>query len=179
MKKYKNLQLNYDTDPFATHQPVLIWASENTTGDILELGCGENSTELLRSFLTDSTRSLVSVESEKNWFDTYKHLNQNNHKIVFTKNWFETIDKLAEKNDWAVVFIDNWPYEARRYSLQKFIDKTEYIVVHDSDHFPDFKKADYNWIDFIPTNKPMLNRIGPPSYLISKKHDLKDVIIKE
>ena len=179
MKQYKNFELKYDIDPFATHQPLLIWAAENTIGNILELGCGDNSTELLRLFLINSSRTLVSVESIEEWFQKYKQFEQNNHSVLFAEDWFKTIDKLSEKDDWSLVFIDQWPYEARKYSLEKFIDKTEYIVIHDSDHFPEFKKSDYNWIEFIPSNKPMPHRYGPPSYLISKKHNLQNIHIKE
>ena len=177
MKTYKNLQLNYDTDPFATHQPVLLWAAENTSGDMLELGCGDNSTQLLRSFLINSNRKLVSVESEKDWYEKYKNLEQENHKIILTENWNNTIDMLAEKTDWGLVFIDQWPYDARRYSFYKLLDKCDYIVAHDSDDFPEYKKSDYNWIEFIPVNQPMPHRSGPPSYLLSKKHSLNNINI--
>ena len=178
MKEYKNLQLEYNSSPWATHQPLLIWVSENTSGDILELGCGEHSTQLLRSFLPNTNRLLVSVESQRDWFEKYKSMEQNNHKFMFVENWEQTIDHLAQK-EWSVVFIDQDPHEARKYALDKFLDKAEYIVMHDSDYFPEFRRSDYNWLDFIPTEQPDPSRNGPSSFLISRKHSLNNIYIRQ
>lgn len=30
MKKYKNIEIDHETNPWATHQPALIWAVEQT-----------------------------------------------------------------------------------------------------------------------------------------------------
>jgi hypothetical protein len=90
----------------------------------------------------------------------------------------ETIDFLAQK-EWSVVFIDQDPNEARKYALDKFLDKSEYIVMHDSDYFPEFKRSDYNWLDFIPTEQPDPSRNGPSSFLISRKHSLNNIYIRQ
>ena len=56
IKSYNNIILDYETNAYATHQPLLIWAIENTSGNILELGAGDSSTILLNSCTINTNR---------------------------------------------------------------------------------------------------------------------------
>ena len=59
--------LKQDSNPYYTHQPVLHTLLSKTSGSILELGCGEGSTELIHKFSEKYNRRVVSIESNKQW----------------------------------------------------------------------------------------------------------------
>ena len=142
--------LSYKINGFATHQPFLIELLKNTNGNILELGCGEGSTLLFREFISP-TRHLISVESNKEWLDKYIPLQNEYHTLyhIPTNNddtqetgqaWVDFLDKTLKNMSFDIVFIDQSPWTSRISTLKYFINRAKYIVVHDSDYFPVYKK---------------------------------------
>ena len=67
MKIHQDINLTYKTDPYATHQPALIWALENSNKNILELGVGDSSTLLLHKSIKNNSGDLndVSVDDRQ------------------------------------------------------------------------------------------------------------------
>jgi len=185
IKTYKNITLKYGTDPYATHQPLLIWCAENTSGNILELGVGDSSTSLLNSIIQNTNKKLFSVDDNKDWLSKYNNLQSDNHEFIYTNNtieaWKNTIDDLSN-HIWSLVFVDHASLEyiwrvSRPYAVEKFLNCSEYIIAHDADLFPEMKKDKYYWHEYIPYNKPLPERNGPSTYLISAKNDLKDFVL--
>lgn len=185
MKTYKNIKLDHETEPGASHQPLLIWAVENTTGPVLELGCGDYSTPLLHDLLKDTKRKLVSVDDDLTWMGRFSKLTSITHSFVVTNQtkWKETIDSFANIK-WGVVFVDQGYTKeigdpARIYSVQRLAECAEYIVAHDADFLPQMQSTNYNWDMYFPKYTPIVQRKGPPSYIISKTHDVKTLSIIE
>jgi hypothetical protein len=137
---------SYKYNQFATHQPLLIELLKNTSGNILECGCGEGSTRLIKQYL-GKNRKLVSIESNKEWYDKYKHLEDDNHKLVYVNasnddnditglKWTSFINENFSNTEFEIVFIDQSPWTARTHTLKYFINKAKYVVIHDVDYFP-------------------------------------------
>jgi len=182
IKKYNNILLDYETNAYSTHQPLLIWAIENTSGNILELGAGNSSTLLLNSSTVNSDRKLLTIDDNICWLNEYNHLQSSKHQFICVgesvNSWKLTIDYLSTLN-WGFVFVDHATlYEiwsvSRPYAVRKFLDSADYVVAHDSDFHQDIKTDQYFWYEYIPKIKPIPSRNGPPSYLLSKKYNLNN-----
>jgi len=187
MKTYNNIPLTHETDIYATHQPALIWALEQSTGDVLELGIGECSTIPLHEILKGTNRKLVSVEDNMDWIGKFVHLQSEEHRFDYVERsvekWVAAVDEYAKKS-WGVVFVDQGYGEeiwrpARNYSVKKLVDCADFVVAHDADIFAEMQSHEYNWLEYIPFYKPDPKRKGPSTYIISKKHSLKDIKIAE
>jgi hypothetical protein len=74
-----------DINPGGTHLPLLMRAIINTTGPVLELGVGWNSTPVLHEAC--SGRLLVSVENEPQWAENFRFLETPQHRIVYDCGW--------------------------------------------------------------------------------------------
>jgi hypothetical protein len=141
------------SDPFGTHRPCLIDLVKHTTGNIIELGCGNSSTILIRDLIKNTDRKLISLESNLEWLNKFKHLEDENHKLFHInatnddnddngKIWTDFIknNTLINNLDFEVCFIDQSPWTARTHSLNYFKDKCKFIIVHDVDYFPNHNK---------------------------------------
>lgn len=142
--------MNYSSSPFATHQPVLIELLKKTSGHILELGCGDGSTKLIRSHIDgfNGKRKLVSVESNQEWFNKYKHLETAHHHLYFVdagnedshetgEKWVDFLQqKKIDELDFEICFIDQSPWNARTSALRYMLPRCKIVVVHDVDYFP-------------------------------------------
>ena len=140
---------NLKNDPVGTHRPCLIELVKHTTGNILECGCGNSSTLLIKELIKNTDRILISLESNLEWLNKFKHLEDNNHKFFYInagkidddatgKIWIDFIknNQLINSFDFEVCFIDQSPWTARTHTLNYFKDKCPYIIVHDVDYFP-------------------------------------------
>jgi len=184
MKNYNGIPLEHETVAGASHQTALIWAVENTTGDVLELGCGDHSTILLHELLKGTGRKLVSVDDNYEWASRFTHMANDDHvfKVIDKDKWFVAIHEFA-KCEWGVILVDQG-YDAsgdtsRFYSVKKLVDHAEYVIAHDADLLPQMQTKDYNWKIYYPKYTPIVWRKGPPTYIISKRHNLSEVAIIE
>ena len=136
----------YKTHPFYTHQPFFIEIIKNTTGDILECGCGDGSTKMIKEQIKNSNRKLISLESNLEWLNKYKHLADSFHELyhinagnddnIETGNkWVEFI-KENKLNDFDIVFIDSSPWLSRKCCFDYYLNKAKIIIIHDFDYFP-------------------------------------------
>ena len=82
---------NNKNHAYGTHARLLLLAALMTHGDILELGTGDQSTELLHDIVEDDNkrgdaRLLVSAESDSHWLDTFTHLSSSFHQLLLVEN---------------------------------------------------------------------------------------------
>lgn len=136
---------NYKTDGYYTHQPVLMEVIKNTKGDILECGCGEGSTKLIKELIKNTNRKLVSLESNLYWLNKYKNLADASHELHYidagnvdnieTGNKWVEIIKQKNFNDFEIVFIDSSPWLSRKCLFDYFLNKAKIIIFHDFDYF--------------------------------------------
>jgi hypothetical protein len=164
--------------PTYTHQPFLDKYIRETTGDVIEFGAGDGSTGLIRKLLEGTGRKLVTVESSSEWLERMKSEFPENadHEYIFTSNWYDTIQTFP-KDRFDVVFIDQNPWIARKWTLDHFRNSTaKYILIHDVDYFPvngvfgrrlgefSFDFSDYfkHYNVYYP-EKPWPYKTGPPT----------------
>lgn len=189
--------INGETFEYNTHQPYLKFAIQHTKGNVLECGMGFTSTLMIRSLLKGTNRRLISLESNKDWYDNFSKYQDKNFEghLLNLENWNESsatkwVDYIANFIDTSnidCVFLDQEPHIARNYVLQYFLDKVKYIVIHDVDEFAarkwsgtqtEFKrigeKMIYNcefpfkhYIYNIPPLELFVYCTGPPTILLS------------
>ena len=116
-------------DPWATHQQVLLAACHQTTGPIVELGCGLHSTQLLHD--TFPGRLIFSVDHDKNWLNMFTYLACDTHTFTLVKDYY---DYKVPVEKAGVLFIDCWSAAGRRRKvLENNADKADLIVIHDTE----------------------------------------------
>jgi hypothetical protein len=136
-------EYDWDTNGWSTHQPFLEAYVRRTSGDVLEFGIGHGSTGLLRHILSDSDRMLVSIEDNLEWFAKMKSIypERANHRYIYLEpkedgsHWKDFLASYTHPNKISIAFIDQAPWEARVWTLQALLDKTEYCMIHDADYF--------------------------------------------
>jgi hypothetical protein len=121
----------YDPLAWGSHLAPLMGCLGATSGQVLELGIGHFSTPILHEYCVWSGRKLVSVEDNKEWFDTFKEPYERSlHKFI-NASYADIVPELA-KEKWGVVFIDNSPGGQRRADdFASLIHSTDFVVVHD------------------------------------------------
>jgi hypothetical protein len=139
--------MSYANHDFYTHQPFLIEVLRNTTGDVLECGCGDGSTLIIKKELKDTQRALVTVESNLQWLSKFTNLRTATHELhhvpAGTSDSVETgmmwVGFLASRfasRVFDVVFIDSSPWMSRKAVFDYYKSKTRVVVIHDFDYFP-------------------------------------------
>ena len=131
---------------FYTHQPYFKEILKNTTGNILECGCGDGSTLMIRDHIRGTDRKLVSLESNLEWLNKYTHLADDQHLLQHVdadnEDCYETGDKWVDHieannlTDFEVVFLDSTPWLSRKCCFDYFLDIAKIIIIHDFDYFP-------------------------------------------
>jgi len=136
----------YKTHPYYTHQPFFIEILKNTTGNILECGCGDGSTVMIKEHIKNTNRKLISLESSLEWLNKFTHLADSSHELhhiqagnddnIETGNiWVEFI-KQNKFNDLEIVFIDSSPWLSRKCIFDYYLNLSKIIIIHDFDYFP-------------------------------------------
>ena len=111
-----------------SYYPLLYKALESTKGDVLELGTGYGSTNLLHD--SCSKRKLFSFEEKQDWLSKFISLESKNHKLTFVTDW-----RIVKQNhpDAEVVFIDHAPGEDRKQMIEDYKDTKGILVCHDTE----------------------------------------------
>ncbi len=114
---------------YGTHIPILLKAMQITHGPVLEMGCGLGSTPLLFWLCQDQDREFISYENDEEW------IKKIGYPVTFVDNW----DKAdIEKKHWSLAFLDHRPGDRRYVDALRIKDKTDLLVLHDSE--PDLDK---------------------------------------
>lgn len=165
------VQFSHRKDPYATHEPVLYEIASNTTGPIIEFGCGHGSTDLLHEICKNNGRLLISIDDNQEWLqkfsrkyldDGYKEDNSGWHKFFFVPgvnqedsqncdHWITFLDNTELLNEihFDLCFVDQSPWQARLETIKRFRSKCKYIILHDCDYFA---KSDLAGKTIIPTD---------------------------
>jgi hypothetical protein len=168
--------LDFHQQPFASHQPALIAATEATGGDVLELGMGRYSTGLLRHLLQGTGRKLVSMESDARWLAKFRHLRCDWHEVIHVPDWMQAVEEARERT-WGVVFVDQHPQVMRHYAVLRLMDAAEILVVHDADHMRQLKGGPWRCREYFPVLKAHAKRRGPPTLLLSRQRNVAEIPI--
>ena len=146
------------TDPFSTHQPLLVAALLNTQGPILEMGGGYYSTPLVSAFANVQRREAHTIETGAGMYELLKRFSSPFHKIWSVSGYdFAADGRFMPRADttrgqyieiqsrfltdfcsegpprWSVVFIDQAPGYLRVPAIEHFADIADFIVTHDTE----------------------------------------------
>jgi len=116
-----------NVENWSNHRPLLLFALELTSsGKVLELGCGMGSTPYLHCFCGGNDRQLISFDNNKEWANKFKHLESDLHSI-------ESKDIVTLPDSISVTLVDHAPGEQRWVDIQRLVDKSDILVIHDSE----------------------------------------------
>lgn len=137
--KYKRQFVERFTPPNNDHSyyPLLHLALEETSGDVIEMGTGHGSTQLLHDYCEKANRYLFSYDEKEEWGSKFYHLASDLHYIKVVGSW--DIVKESHKEP-SVVFIDHAPGERRKDDIVNFKDINGILVCHDTQ-----PEADYGY----------------------------------
>lgn len=128
--------MNYFTVKFkhlkpseGSHIPVLIKVMGMSSGPVLELGTGLNSTPVLHWLCNEQKRKIDSYESVEMFYRAAENYRTDWHGIHFIEDW----DKLAIDRHWGLVFIDHAPGPRRNVEMERLANNADYVVVHDTE----------------------------------------------
>lgn len=126
---------------------TLIRVLHISQGDVVELGTGPFSTPLLHWVCKDMHRTLVSYETNPDYYQFAKQFRSYFHKVIFVKNW----DEIDTETHRGIVFDDHHPMNRRETEAIRFKDSADYVVMHDTEltnQFPNIEqhfKYIYTW----------------------------------
>lgn len=110
-------------EPYATHLEALMKTAAETTGGILEMGCGDYSTLPLAALCKAQGRPFKAVASNREWAKRYGDLVE----IVSWLDW-------KPEGRWGMVFLDHEEKVSQRIKhLPALAEVTKSVVVHDAD----------------------------------------------
>ena len=119
---------NHRASEFGSFLPVLIKLCQMTYGPILELGSGYSSTPFLHWCAFATKRTLVTYESDPEWFDWSKRFQAPFHDVRFVTDW-NAIDISCP---WSIALVDHKPEKRRNYEIKRLLH-ADYVVIHDSE----------------------------------------------
>lgn len=126
-------------DSWGTHVPALALALQHTTGNVLELGCGDYSTPLLHALRGE--RLVLSVDSNPEWVARYQNLHApGKHHVVSIADWDRFFREQMER-PWGLALVDHAPGDRRAADIAKLVNVVEVLVIHDTD------ASCYGWKD--------------------------------
>lgn len=141
-------------DEYGSHVPVLASVVTEVPGPVLELGCGGFSTPLLHMLCRE--RLLLTVETDAEWRRRYEDYRSEFHLWQAIPKWDGWVPEVPVK-EWAVVFVDQAPMEARAPTVRRLRALPEFakavFVIHDAlsrtlrSLTPEFKHRTY-WRGF-------------------------------
>lgn len=141
---------------YSTHLEALIKTAVTTTGDILELGCGDYSTLQLVAICEAQGRKYRAQASNREWASRYGDLIE----IVTWQGWKPPINDNSPDGKWGFVFLDSEESVADRIKrLPALAEVTDIVVMHDAN----IAMANPNWEKMAaPYNKvTVYNRFVP------------------
>lgn len=154
----------------ATHIPLLARVFDQSDGDVLELGTGYFSTLLLEWLCSISDRKITSYETNQKWYDRAKRFQSNYHDVIKIENW----DEVPTDKHWGLILIDHGPNERRIVEIERFKDKCDYMVIHDTE--PESNRAyKYSEIWSLFKYKYDYTKIKPWTSVVSNFKDMKSI----
>ena len=101
---------------------------------------------MIKEQIKNTNRNLISLESNLDWFNKYKHLADSFHNLYHIdagiddneetgNKWVEFI-KQNNLNDFEIVFLDSSPWLSRKCCFEYYLNKAKIIIINDFDYFP-------------------------------------------
>lgn len=150
-----------------SHLPVLVTLLQATSGAVLELGCGYNSTPVLFWLCKSKNRILESYENDREWIE----------KVGYPVFYTENFEIQSPVTFWDIVFIDHRPARKRRSSALYYRNKARFVVLHDSElannpaykYTPIYKefKYKYEYTKTLPHTIILSNFEDPSKYFLT------------
>lgn len=155
----------YDWD---SHRPMLIWALQKlTTGTVIELGVGHGSTPVLDRICREQKRNFEPYESNLNW--AMNMLEQYSIPVVAVMDYDEVIVFKC-----AILFVDNAPGERRRVDVERWANKAQIIIVHDTEPGAEYVYGLANIIKKFKYRCTLKNKLGlPETTAVSNSYDFR------
>lgn len=125
----KEFFTRYESD-WHSHRPLLWEALEATKHlklPVLELGCGEGSTPLLKAYCKENDLQLFSYDFNAEYAKMYG--------AIHVVNW----DNIPWRKEFGVALVDESPGEHRKISLSR-LHHVQVVVAHDTE-----PKADHGY----------------------------------
>ena len=130
----------------SSHIPVLIKILENSSGPVLELGCGYFSTPLLYWLCKVQGREFVSYENDKEWARIFEArlVRKDEPPIPNMVHYIDDWDRAPIDKKWGVAFIDHRPAKRRVRDIKRLAKLADFVVVHDTQPSHE-KQYKYHW----------------------------------
>lgn len=121
----------------------LLWLAleETKSGDVIEMGMGDGSTNQLHQYCKENKRVLYSFETDENYMKKFIHLHSNNHIMTRIINDWHIAKDIC--SDPSVILIDHAPGERRIVDVKRFAEMNGILILHDTQPQP--TAADYGW----------------------------------
>lgn len=143
------------TNDYDSHRPLLFIAWENTEGVVLEMGCGNGSTNLLEQYCNIYSIPFLSFDTDEKWAN----------KFTYAVHLSDMMLLPAMKVD--LLFIDSKPGEQRKELIEKWANYAKAIVVHDTEPgaryvygMEEILSTFKYRIDYAPTGKPWATAVS-------------------
>lgn len=122
-------------DAFSTHQPVVIHMLNTIQeGDVLEFGMGWHSTPIMHLICGLQGRELLSVDTDKKWFDKFTSYEAPWHILSLSEQApiYDGTHSMFNKH-YSIAFVDAAPAQIRQPVIERLKDIADYVIVHDSE----------------------------------------------
>jgi hypothetical protein len=118
---------------YETHRPALREAVLRVPhGLVLELGAGEGSTPPLHEVCIATGRSVITLESDRAWFERFANLASENHAVLHVSSWSALDEPLLRGLPIAIAFVDHTP-PRRVTDIEWLARRARVVVVHDTE----------------------------------------------
>lgn len=156
---------------YGTHQPVLYEAIKYTSDiphPILELGCGNFSTDLIHA-MAYGKRNIISLDHNKAWIDKFGSVEGHEFKCV-------SYEEMKMPGAFSVVFVDQGDWQSRADCIKHYRHMAYLVVLHDSDYLErelgiNFGNHYQYYKTFMPL-QPYPYVTGPPTTIMSNVIDV-------
>lgn len=156
-----------------SHLPVLMKVVAETSGPILELGCGLYSTTPLHWACWVPRRRLVTYENNPRFFEFLKRYETDFHEVRCIDDW----DAVDLSEPWCVAFVDHEPGPGeprqRRWKEVRRLRHAEYVVAHDTEGRND-RKYGYSKVHGLFRYRFEYRGAYPHTTVFSNTHDVRN-----
>ncbi len=115
-----------------THLPALLCAFAATSGAVIELGVGFNSTPILHALCMTACRNLISIEADEGWIREFRGSLESDRHRFYLGDYETLVPQVTDGLSFGVGFVDNSPGGIRRKTdFQTLIKCCDIVVVHD------------------------------------------------
>lgn len=115
-----------------SHRSALLDAIARTSGPILELGAGDQSTPILDAIALATGRMLVTIDDSAQWLCRYERMVSPVHELVLVKDWSNAP---IDRGPWGCALVDQSPALSRGETISRIANVSQLIVCHDAE-FP-------------------------------------------